>query len=75
MSPRDELRAWVKKRDRRPELPLDDNTALFVDRRLTSLDLPELILSLEEWAQRTISVDEVAPESLATMDAIEKTFL
>jgi len=75
VSPRDELRAWVKKRDRRPELPLDDNTALFVDRRLTSLDLPELILSLEEWAQRTISVDEVAPESFATMDAIEKTFL
>ncbi|HNA98134.1 MAG TPA: acyl carrier protein [Marmoricola sp.] len=75
MSARDELRTWVREHDRRPELPLDADTPLFVDRRLTSLDLPELILMLEEWAERTISVTEVAPESFATMAAIEKTFL
>lgn len=75
MSANAELRSWVAERDRRPELPLADETPLFVDRRLTSLDLPELILMLEEWAQRTISVTEVAPESFATIAAIEKTFL
>jgi acyl carrier protein len=75
MNARDELRAWVKERDRRPELSLSEDTQLFVERRLTSLDLPELILMLEEWAERTISVTEVAPESFASMAAIEKTFL
>ncbi len=75
MNARDELRAWVKERDRQPELPMSDETPLFVERRLTSLDLPELILMLEEWAERTITVTEVAPESFATIAAIEKTFL
>ena len=68
MNPRDELRAWVKQRDRRPELPLDEHTGIDPQRRAETV-------TLEEWAQRTISVDEVAPESFATIDAIEKTFL
>lgn len=75
MSAETELRAWITDRDRRPELPLDEHTALFTDRRLTSLDLPELIMLVERLGRRTITVDEISAANFASMATITAGFL
>lgn len=69
------LEAWARERDRRPDLPLDKGTLLFKDRRLTSLDLPELLLLLEELTESTLAIEDVTPEAFASLEALERRFL
>jgi hypothetical protein len=69
------LAQWVRSHDRRPELPLDDDTPLFVARRLTSLDLPDLLVWLETERRATIDVGLITPDAFASIASVAERFL
>lgn len=75
MTARTALERWVRERDRRPAFPLTERTELFRERRLTSLDLPELLLLLEELTESTLSIEDVTPEHFVSLRTIEARFL
>jgi len=69
------LRSWILERN--PALTtedLSDQTALIEMRYLTSLQIAELLLMIEEWTAQPIKVEALRPGVFATVDAISEAF-
>ncbi|MFJ8314152.1 MULTISPECIES: hypothetical protein [unclassified Streptomyces] len=66
---RDGLRAWVRTKVTEG-VHLDDQTALFEQRHLRSIHLPELILLLERLSGAPIDVEELNPRDFRSIDAM-----
>lgn len=72
---RQKIRAWIAERAARGEdVGLDDRTPLLEDGWLTSLDVVELILFMEELRGQEIDVESVEPECLSSVDSIYNGF-
>jgi hypothetical protein len=73
---RTRLRDWITSRsDAVPETGLADSTPLFDSRVLTSLQLPELILLLEELRDEPVDVEALQPGDFHDVDTIVRRFL
>lgn len=70
------LRRWILARNTgiQPQ-ELADDTLILKGRILTSLQLMDLILFLEELRERAIKTDCLRPGAFDTVDAIYETFL
>jgi len=72
---RAELRSWVASRaDGIEPDPALDRVALFDQRVLSSLHLPELILLIERLRNEPVDVTTMAAPDVASIDAIVATF-
>lgn len=72
---REALRSWV--RGKVPDLDaggLTDDTALFEQRLLRSVNVPELLLLLEGLRGKAIDVDELQPGDFRDIDTLVKRF-
>jgi hypothetical protein len=66
---------WVRAHRRGPaDAPLDADTPLLQDRLLTSLQLPELLLFIEQLSGRPLEVASIRPGAFARVAAIERHF-
>ncbi|WP_438297466.1 acyl carrier protein [Streptomyces sp. HUAS TT7] len=70
---RDGLHTWV--RTKAPEgVTIDDDTALFEQRHIRSIHLPELILLLERLSGVPVDVEELNPRDFRSIDAMVLRF-
>ena len=74
IDPRTALRNWIAKTCSADVLPWNDATGLFDQGLLKSVQLPELILLIEELRETPVSLDELQPGTFRTVDAIVATF-
>lgn len=72
---RQELRSWILgKAPRLADAELTDHTALFEQRYLRSVHLPELLLYLESLRGAAIEVDSLRPGDFRDIDSIVLRF-
>ncbi len=70
------LRRWILDRDTAiRSQDLADDTPILKERILTSLQIMDLILFLEELGERAIKPDSLHPGAFDTVDTIYETFL
>lgn len=73
---RADLRRWILKRAQgKPVGDFSDQTALLETGVLSSLDVVELVLFLENLRGSEVDVDRIEPESLRSIDALYENFL
>lgn len=66
---------WVRRHRRGPaDAPLDADTAILESRMISSLQLSELLLYIEELSGRRLQVHQLRPGALASVAAIERHF-
>jgi hypothetical protein len=66
---------WVRVHRRgAPDAPLDADTPVLATRLLTSLQLPELLLFIEQLSGRPLDVASIRPGAIASIAAIEQHF-
>ena len=68
------LRAWVAATARVDPASVADDTSLFSSGLLKSLDVPELILLIEEISGSSIDVEKLRKGVFADVDTIARTF-
>ena len=70
------LRRWILERNTaiRPQEFVDD-TPILKERILTSLQIMDLVLFLEELGKRTIEFESLRPGAFDSVDVIYETFL
>ena len=72
---KDALRAWI--RERNPDVPADepaDDTRLIERRYLTSLQVADLLLYIEELRGAPVDPSRLKPGVFASIDAIHAAF-
>lgn len=75
MTNRDALRAWI--REHNPDVPAGepaDDTPLIERRYLTSLQVADLLLYIEELRQAPVDPARLKPGVFASIDAIHRAF-
>jgi hypothetical protein len=73
---RERLRQWIlEKSGKLAAAQLRDDTPILEQRILTSLQLPELILFLEELSGRPLDVSQLKPGVFRDVDTICRNFL
>ena len=66
---------WIRRHRRGPaNAPLDADTPILESRMITSLQLSELLLYIEELSGRRLQVGQLQPGALASVAAIERHF-
>lgn len=69
------IRDWLSKSSRAPAPPgLCDDTPLLEQKVITSLQLAELMLYLEQLRGRPIDIEELKPGAFRSVDAIWTSF-
>ncbi|MFI9724083.1 acyl carrier protein [Streptomyces sp. NPDC052396] len=72
---RDGLRSWIRSKSLDGEGDrLTDGTALFEERYLRSVHLPELLLLLERLCGEPIDVEELNPRDFRSIDAMVRRY-
>ena len=71
---RTQLRDWIYGRAKDKPERLDDRTPILDDGILSSLDIVELVLFIENLRGTEVDVDALQPESFRDVDAIWKAF-
>jgi acyl carrier protein len=72
---RDQLRSWILRRAKKaPNTRLDNDTPILDSGLLSSLDVVELILFVENLRGKEIDVDAIEPEALVNIDTIYGAF-
>ncbi|MEV5510655.1 acetyl xylan esterase [Streptomyces orinoci] len=72
---RDQLRSWIRSKSGEGETAaLTDGTALFEERYLRSVHLPELLLLLERLCGEPIDVEELSPRDFRSIDAMVRRY-
>jgi acyl carrier protein len=71
---RDQLRAWVLDRARDKPSNLTDETPLLETGLLSSMDVVDLILFVEQLRGDEVDVDELQPEAVGSVNAIYSAF-
>jgi len=71
---RKQLRGWIYDRAKDKPERLDDATPILADGILSSLDVVEFVLFIENLRGAEVDVDALAPESFRDVDAIWKSF-
>jgi hypothetical protein len=71
---REAVRTWVRGRTKSPEDEITDRTALFEQRHLRSVHLPELLLLLERLRGAPIDVDGLGAGDFRDIDTIVSRF-
>jgi acyl carrier protein len=72
---RSRLRAWIVERARVGPAPeLGDDTPLLTSGLLTSLDVAELVLFIEELRGEEIDSADLVPSAFASLETIWQTF-
>lgn len=77
MSPDDirrELRDWIVRRAKDKPAEMKDDTPVLEKGILSSLDVVELILFIEQLKGEEVSTDTLEPESIRDVNAIYETF-
>jgi acyl carrier protein len=72
---REALREWIL--ERRPDVTpdaIDDHTPLIEARYLESVDVPELLLFVEQLSGTRIEIEALTPAAFRDIDAIQTTF-
>jgi hypothetical protein len=69
------LRRWIVARGRIGEQALSDETPLLAERVLTSLEVPELLLFLEELRGAPIDLEGLSGAALRDVATIHRRFL
>lgn len=68
------LRDWIYERAKDKPARLDDATAIIDQGILSSLDVVELVLFIENLRGEEVDVDALQPESFHDVDSIWKSF-
>jgi acyl carrier protein len=68
------LRDWIYDRAKDKPARLDDTTAIIDDGILSSLDVVELVLFIENLRGTEVDVDALEPASFHDVDSIWKSF-
>jgi len=71
---RKQLRDWIYDRAKDKPARLEDRTPILDDGILSSLDIVELVLFIENLRGSEVDVDALQPESFRDVDAIWKSF-
>ncbi len=72
---RDALRQWIADASRkRSAQELTDDTPLFRSGILKSVQISDLILTIEELAQRPVDVEQIKPGVFSDIDTIYRNF-
>ena len=72
---REQLRTWIVKRAKDKPSELRDDTPILESGILSSLDVVELILFVEQLrGGEEIAVDDLSPEAIRDVDAIYRSF-
>lgn len=71
---RKQIRDWIHGRAKDKPAHLDDATPVLEDGILSSLDVVELVLFLENLRGAEVDTDALQPESFRDVDSIWKTF-
>ncbi len=72
---RDQLRSWILRRSSKaPTTRLENDTPILESGLLSSLDVVELILFVENLRGEEIDVDAIQPEVLTNIDTIYDAF-
>ena len=71
---RKQLREWIYDRAKDKPARLDDATPILDTGILSSLDIVELVLFIENLRGSEVDVDALQPESFRDVDAIWKSF-
>lgn len=71
---RKQLRDWIYDRAKDKPARLDDATAIIEDGILSSLDIVELVLFIENLRGTEVDVDALEPSSFRDVDSIWKSF-
>lgn len=72
---RQALRNWIlSKNTKIAPCQLQDNTAIIEERIVTSLQLMDLILYLEQLTERPVDVESLKPGVFASIDSIYNNF-
>ena len=71
---RTRLRDWIYDRAKDKPARLDDATPILDDGILSSLDIVEFVLFIEELRGTEVDVDALEPSSFRDVDAIWKSF-
>ncbi len=70
------MRRWILKRAQaKPAADFSDQTPLLETGILSSLDVVELVLFLENLRGSEVDVDRIEPESLHSIDTLYENFL
>jgi acyl carrier protein len=71
---RRQLRDWIVGRAKDKPAEMKDDTPVLENGILSSLDVVELILFIEQLKGEEVSVDSLEPESIRDVNAIYQTF-
>lgn len=71
---RKQLRDWIYDRAKDKPARLDDATPILDDGILSSLDIVEFVLFIEQLRGAEVDVDALEPSSFRDVDAIWKSF-
>lgn len=71
---RKQVRDWIYGRAKDKPARLEDTTPILEEGILSSLDVVELVLFLENLRGAEVDVDALQPESFRDVDSIWKTF-
>lgn len=76
MKAREAVRQWIAKHSRKEITgELSEATLLIEDGILSSVQVPDLILFIEELRGRAVEIGELKPGAFRSIDAIVNTFL
>ena len=71
---REQLRTWIWNRAKDKPYELKDDTKILDDGVLSSLDIVELVLFIENLRGSEVDVDALQPDSFKDVDSIFKSF-
>lgn len=71
---RDQLRNWIFRRAKEKPDELTDETPVLASGLLSSLDVVELILFVEQLRGDEVSLETLEPESIRNVNSIYQTF-
>jgi acyl carrier protein len=69
------LKSWISQRSKSgASLELRDDTPILAEGILSSLDVVELVLFIENLRGAEVDADQIQPEALVDIDSIYETF-
>jgi acyl carrier protein len=73
---REAIRSWISEHSRKAMSgELTDATPIIEEGILSSVQVPDLILFIEELRGRAVDINELKPGAFRSVDAIVRTFL
>lgn len=75
-NPRAELRAWLSRNGRKStsDAAIDDHTPLIEEGILSSVQVPDLLLLIEDLRGRPVEIDELGPGAFHSVETITRRF-